>query len=175
MDRRGWWQRSAMALSVDGAWLATTRSEGSASGDEVWLSRWDLDAAGLPGETRLVVAPGRITQLAIGGRTKSGGPRWLAASTHPGAEEIVAEVHTRLAARASGLLTVLAPRHPDRGPAIATALAADALEVVLRSSGQPITQLKVMPRFFSGSAGPKNRETTATSRTMPTRALGRAG
>ena len=65
-------------------------------------------------------------------------PHWLAASTHPGEEEIVAEVHSRLAARASGLLTVLVPRHPDRGPAIAAALAADGLEVVLRSSGQPI-------------------------------------
>lgn len=75
-----------------------------------------------------------VLETAIGPR-----PHWLAASTHPGEEEIVAEVHTRLAARASGLLTILAPRHPDRGPAIATALAADGLKVVLRSSGEPIT------------------------------------
>ncbi|MCH8098371.1 MAG: 3-deoxy-D-manno-octulosonic acid transferase [Proteobacteria bacterium] len=65
-------------------------------------------------------------------------PRWLAASTHPGEEEIVAEVHARLAARTPDLLTVLVPRHPDRGPAIAEALAARGLEVVLRSSGRPI-------------------------------------
>ncbi len=66
-------------------------------------------------------------------------PRWLAASTHPGEEEIVAEVHARLAARTPDLLTVLVPRHPDRGPAIAEAFAARGLEVVLRSSGRPIT------------------------------------
>ncbi len=66
-------------------------------------------------------------------------PRWLAASTHPGEEVIVAEVHARLATRTPDLLTVLAPRHPDRGPAIAEALAARGLEVVLRSSGRPIT------------------------------------
>ena len=76
-----------------------------------------------------------VLETAIGPR-----PRWLAASTHPGEEEIVAEVHTRLAARATGLLTVLAPRHPDRGPTIAAALAVNGLEVVLRSSGQPITR-----------------------------------
>ena len=66
-------------------------------------------------------------------------PRWLAASTHPGEEEIVAEVHACLAARTPDLLTVLVPRHPDRGPAIAEAFAARGLEVVLRSSGRPIT------------------------------------
>jgi len=66
-------------------------------------------------------------------------PRWLAASTHAGEEEIVAEVHARLAARTPDLLTVLAPRHPDRGPAIAEIFAARGFEVVLRSSGRPIT------------------------------------
>ena len=66
-------------------------------------------------------------------------PRWLAASTHPGEEDIVAEVHARLAARTSDLLTILAPRHPDRGSAIAEAFAARGLEVVLRSSGRPVT------------------------------------
>ena len=50
----------------------------------------------------------------------------------------MAEVHARLAARTPDLLTVLVPRHPDRGPAIAEALAARGLEVVLRSSGRPI-------------------------------------
>ena len=44
-----------------------------------------------------------------------------------------------------------------------------------KSRGQPITQLRVMPMFFSGSSGPKNRVNTATSRTMLTTALGRAG
>lgn len=72
-------------------------------------------------------------EAAIGPR-----PRWLAASTHPGEEEIVAEAHARLAARTADLLTILAPRHPDRGPAIAEALAARGLKVVRRSSGQPI-------------------------------------
>ncbi len=84
----------------------------------------------------LAANPDELTALetAFGSR-----PRWLAASTHPGEEEIVAEVHARLAARTPNLLTVLAPRHPDRGPAIAEAFAARGLEVVLRSSGRPVT------------------------------------
>ena len=49
-------------------------------------------------------------------------PRWLAASTHPGEEALVAEAHTALARRVPGLLTVVAPRHPERGAAVAEAL-----------------------------------------------------
>ncbi len=58
-------------------------------------------------------------------------PRWLAASTHDGEEAIAAEVHARLAPQHPGLLTVIAPRHPARGPALAASLHARA-----RSAGQ---------------------------------------
>ena len=42
-------------------------------------------------------------------------PLWLAASTHPGEEEIVLSAHKILAQRYPGLLTMIAPRHPGRG------------------------------------------------------------
>jgi 3-deoxy-D-manno-octulosonic-acid transferase len=67
---------------------------------------------------------------AFGGR-----PRWLAASTHPGEDEIVARVHRRLTREHPGLLTVLVPRHPDRGDDIATLLASQGLAVAQRSRG----------------------------------------
>ncbi|MCY4128007.1 MAG: lipid IV(A) 3-deoxy-D-manno-octulosonic acid transferase [Gammaproteobacteria bacterium] len=41
-------------------------------------------------------------------------PCWLAASTHPGEDEIVLDAHLRARARIPDLLTVLAPRHPRR-------------------------------------------------------------
>ena len=51
-------------------------------------------------------------------------PRWLAASTHPGDDELVLAAHRALAARHPGLLTAVVPRHPERGAALAAWLAA---------------------------------------------------
>ncbi|MGH7117517.1 MAG: 3-deoxy-D-manno-octulosonic acid transferase [Acetobacteraceae bacterium] len=49
-------------------------------------------------------------------------PRWLAASTHPGEEAISAAVHRRLAPEFTGLVTIIAPRHPQRGREVAAAI-----------------------------------------------------
>jgi len=65
-------------------------------------------------------------------------PCWLAASTHPGEEQIIARVHARLAGKHPGLVTLIAPRHPDRGPEIESALAAEGQEIALRSRGRTI-------------------------------------
>lgn len=46
-------------------------------------------------------------------------PVWLAASTHPGEEAAIFRVHHALADAIPGLLTIIAPRHPERGAAIA--------------------------------------------------------
>jgi 3-deoxy-D-manno-octulosonic-acid transferase len=51
-------------------------------------------------------------------------PVWLAASTHPGEETLVAAAHRMIAPAHPGLLTIIAPRHPDRGPALSAELAA---------------------------------------------------
>ena len=63
-----------------------------------------------------------------------GRPVWLAASTHPGEDEIILAAHRLLAGEQPGLLTVIVPRHPPRGPDIA-ALAGD-LPVARRGAGQ---------------------------------------
>lgn len=60
-------------------------------------------------------------------------PRWLMASTHPGEEAAAARLHKRLAERFPGLLTVIVPRHPPRGAAIAAELRGMGLRVALRS------------------------------------------
>jgi 3-deoxy-D-manno-octulosonic-acid transferase len=57
----------------------------------------------------------------------------VAASTHPGEEEILIAAHQELARHVPGLLTVIVPRHPDRGEAIARLVAASGVEVALRS------------------------------------------
>jgi 3-deoxy-D-manno-octulosonic-acid transferase len=53
-------------------------------------------------------------------------PVFLAASTHPGEDEAAIEAHRAAAATLPELLTIIAPRHPQRGAAIA-ALATTAL------------------------------------------------
>lgn len=66
-------------------------------------------------------------------------PRWLAVSTHAGEEEAAAAVHRAVARRHHGLLTIIVPRHPARGPAILRDLKKDGLAVALRSAGEPIS------------------------------------
>lgn len=59
-------------------------------------------------------------------------PVWVAASTHPGEEAEIAAAHALIAAEHPGLLTIVAPRHPDRGPELAAALQAPR-----RGAGEP--------------------------------------
>ncbi len=69
-------------------------------------------------------------QVAVGSR-----PVWLAASTHKGEEEIIASIHQQLAPRIPGLLTILAPRHPDRTIEVTSILARYDLSFRTRSKG----------------------------------------
>jgi 3-deoxy-D-manno-octulosonic-acid transferase len=66
-------------------------------------------------------------------------PTWIAASTHSGEEEIVASVHKKLAPSMPGFLSVLVPRHPDRGDDITSMLERHGLRVARRSNNQPIS------------------------------------
>ncbi|WP_281826503.1 3-deoxy-D-manno-octulosonic acid transferase [Jannaschia rubra] len=71
---------------------------------------------------------------ALGGR-----PCWLAASTHDGEEVMAAEAHSQAMRSWHKLLLIIAPRHPERGPAIAADLRARGDRVALRSAGEEIT------------------------------------
>lgn len=61
-------------------------------------------------------------------------PVWLAASTHPGEEALLMQTHAALAASRPELLTIIAPRHPRRGAAVA--LLAAGWPVARRAAGQ---------------------------------------
>jgi 3-deoxy-D-manno-octulosonic-acid transferase len=73
----------------------------------------------------------RDMEIAIGRR-----PVMAAASTHPGEEGLMIAAHQRLRANFPGLLTLIAPRHPERGPDIAASAKAAGLNVTLRSRGE---------------------------------------
>jgi 3-deoxy-D-manno-octulosonic-acid transferase len=65
-------------------------------------------------------------------------PVIAAASTHAGEESIVIEAHRRLRSDFPGLLTLIAPRHPERGPGVIELAAAAGLKAALRSRGEKL-------------------------------------
>ena len=68
----------------------------------------------------------------------SGRQIWIAASTHEGEELIAAAAHKRLAAVFPDALTLIAPRHPNRGEAVLREVSGQGLACALRSrGGQP--------------------------------------
>ncbi|HUU66751.1 MAG TPA: glycosyltransferase N-terminal domain-containing protein, partial [Methyloceanibacter sp.] len=62
-------------------------------------------------------------------------PMWLASSTHPGEDEIIGAVHSLMKKALPNLLTIIVPRHPERGTPIADMLRAEGLSATLRSGG----------------------------------------
>jgi 3-deoxy-D-manno-octulosonic-acid transferase len=66
----------------------------------------------------------------------AGRAAWLAASTHPGEDDIAALAHLAIKGARPDLLTIIVPRHPERGPFIAKLLEGANLKVALRSEGK---------------------------------------
>jgi 3-deoxy-D-manno-octulosonic-acid transferase len=121
---------------------------------EALLARFDLclvrssedaarfDALGAPristtGNLKLDVPPlsADPTMLASLRTALAGRAIVVAASTHPGEESAVVEAHRRLRADFPRLLTIIVPRHPDRGAEVASIATAQGLTAVQRSHG----------------------------------------
>lgn len=66
-------------------------------------------------------------------------PVWLASSTHPGEEAIIAITHKQLKETFPELITVIVPRHPNRGVDIAQKIKELSLNPALRSENEVIT------------------------------------
>ena len=82
--------------------------------------------------------PADSTKLVPLEKAVAGRRIWVAASTHDGEERICGRIHGRLKSDIGGLLSVIVPRHPDRGSAIAQELRDTGLHVALRSAGEEI-------------------------------------
>lgn len=84
-----------------------------------------LGCAGLaePGDLKLAADPLPVDaqELQRLHAVLAGRPVWLAASTHPGEEDVVIAAHQALARDHPGLLTIIVPRHPERGREVASA------------------------------------------------------
>lgn len=83
-----------------------------------------------------------------------GRPVVVAASTHPGEEELLLAAHRTLAAQFPSLLTVIVPRHPNRGEAIARMIAGAGAQVALRSlDEQPVARTDIYVADTMGELG----------------------
>jgi len=110
----------------------------------------DLTAAGLSGLTgrhidmvgnlKLDADPPGADADALSALSRAIGDRpvWFAASTHPGEETVLLQSHALVRERMPKALLIMAPRHPERGAAVAGEIAAAGFSVAVRSRGEPI-------------------------------------
>ncbi len=127
-----WRRLGGVARSVFGgfAWV-----QAQSAGDEARLRALGAPASGMVGNLKFAAEPLPVDEMELA-RLRAllaGRPVWLAASTHPGEDPYVIAVHGRLVAEFPGVLTIIVPRHPERGAAIAAACGGT---VTRRGAGQ---------------------------------------
>jgi 3-deoxy-D-manno-octulosonic-acid transferase len=83
-----------------------------------------------------------------------GRPIVVAASTHPGEEELLVDAHRTLSGFFPSLLTIIVPRHPERGETVAQMVEASGLHVALRSREElPIATTDIYVADTMGELG----------------------
>ena len=92
------------------------------------------------GNLKLATAPLPINQTLLSEFCHEVGsrPAWLAASTHDLEEQIVWQVHKKVEREVPSLLTIIVPRHSERGRQISEELARLGAKVARRSQNDPI-------------------------------------
>jgi 3-deoxy-D-manno-octulosonic-acid transferase len=128
---KAWRRAPALARSVLGH-FARIHARGQEDADR--LRALGAEGVSNPGDLKFAAPPLPADPAVLAGlRAQIGArPVWVAASTHPGEEAEVAVAHRLIAARHPDLLTIVAPRHPDRGADLAAALQAPR-----RGAGEP--------------------------------------
>jgi len=76
------------------------------------------------------VDAGKLNAMRVAVRIR---PVIAAASTHPGEEAVIIDAHRRLKQSFPGLLTIIAPRHPERGPGVVEIATAAGQNAIARS------------------------------------------
>ncbi|MBS7539650.1 3-deoxy-D-manno-octulosonic acid transferase [Ancylobacter lacus] len=111
--------------------LAQAREDGDR------LARLGAPRVSVTGNLKFDAPPPPVAEDALAALRRAIGTRpvFLAASTHPGEEEAVLAAHARLRATMPELLTIVAPRHPERGADVVRAATEAGLPAVLRSDG----------------------------------------
>jgi 3-deoxy-D-manno-octulosonic-acid transferase len=112
------------------------------SADSERLSLLGMTHVGVTGNLKFDVSPPPVNpdMLARFSGIIAGRPVWVAASTHEGEEEMIAHIHQRLETHFPYLLTLLIPRHPERGDDIRALIHAKGLNAVQRSHDEAISR-----------------------------------
>lgn len=121
--------------------LCAVQSEKQAS----FFETLGAKAVSIMGNVKLMMSPLEVDlkkyhalKKAIGDR-----PVWLAASTHPGEEEIILKVHQRLQKEHPNILTLLIPRHIERASVIQQLAHKKGLSSVLQTEATSLIKSDV--------------------------------
>ena len=130
----GWRRRPAAARSLLDAFTVILAQD---RGNAERLSALSGREALLAGNLKHAAPPLPADASALHNLSEavSGRPCWLAASTHAGEEQAVLDAHAQVSRDVPGVLTVLAPRHPQRGDDVAQMIGAAGLRYARRSAG----------------------------------------
>ncbi len=87
------------------------------------------------GNVKLMMTPLEVDSKKYHNLSKAVGdrPLWLAASIHPGEDEIILAAHKTLRKEHPGLLTILVPRHIERAPFLQRLARKEEISVALRT------------------------------------------
>jgi 3-deoxy-D-manno-octulosonic-acid transferase len=133
-----------------------TRIEAQSEADAGRLRALGARAVTVPGNLKFAAPPlpcdpAELERLS---NMLRGRPVWLAASTHPGEETMIAAAHTLMRREVEGLLTIIVPRHPERGDAVAAMLGGLGLKTQLRSrSSSPESETEIYVADTIGELG----------------------
>ena len=135
---RGWRWWTGAARAITGSFdLVLAQDETAATRLKL------LGAAGAKsvGNLKADAAPPPASDELLAGITGlvAGRPAWIAASTHPGEERLIAEAHQLLKRAIPDLLTIIVPRHPERGGEVMRLLADMQLAAAQRSRKDKVT------------------------------------
>lgn len=97
-------------------------------------------AVAVTGTLKYVAAPltADLQELKAFQRMVGARPIWLAASTHGGEEDAMMTAHIETRAHIPDLLTIIVPRHPERGAEIVAHATSRGLETSRRTAADPI-------------------------------------
>ena len=97
--------------------------------------------------------PVNEAELASMAEARGTRPSWVAASTHPGEETIIADAVAILQPRYPDLLTIVAPRHPTRATEVANIFSAQGLSTARRSQRASLAKADVFVVDTIGELG----------------------